>query len=270
MGEGDRTQGAHRQADDEDPLVIGGQLVEVTTGVRQPILPAGVLQRLHGAAMSHETRSPHTQSGVFQRLSDRLHFVRTAGEAVQDERSAGAARRLSESVGGLGGHIVGVAQPLHRIYRASAMHRLLLILLLLLPTVALGVTDDEAARRTRQMADELKSPYCPGKSLLTCTSGQAYDLRSEIKEMMVEGMTNAEIVDTLELRFGNDITNPPQPWYTFFVPFLPFAAGILLVGWVLRRWLRREDEGAPEELATPSDEDLERLARLRAQVAQEE
>jgi cytochrome c-type biogenesis protein CcmH/NrfF len=165
---------------------------------------------------------------------------------------------------------VGVAQQLRGIYRASAMRRVLLILLLLTPALTFAVTDEEAARRTRQMSDELKSPFCPGKSLLTCTSGQAYDLRSEIKEMMMEGKTNAEIVDTLSLRFGEEISNPPQPWYTFFVPFLPWVAGILLVGWVLRRWLHRDDDGAPDPTTPPTDEDLERLARLRAQVAQEE
>ena len=165
---------------------------------------------------------------------------------------------------------MGVAQPLRRVYRAPAMTRAALLLLLLAPVATYAVTDEEAARRTRQMSDELKSPYCPGKSLLTCTSGQAYDLRNEIKAMMVAGKTNAEIIDTLELRFGDEITNPPQPWYTFFVPFLPWVVGILLVGWVLRRWLKRGETETPSPQVAPSEADRERLARLRAQVAQEE
>lgn len=155
------------------------------------------------------------------------------------------------------------------------MKTVLLALLFVTPFAAHAVSEDEAARVTSKLSDKLKSPFCPGKTLLTCTSGDAYDLRQEIKALLIEGKSVDEVVQTLELRYGNDISNPPQPWYTFFVPFLPWVVGILLVGWVLRRWLKGsgpDDEGAPApDGGSPSSgPDAERLARLRAQVAQED
>ena len=84
------------------------------------------------------------------------------------------------------------------------------------------------------------------------------------------GMTEAEIVAALEDKHGDEITNPRQPWYTFFVPFLPFLCLGLLIFWVVSRW-RRVDESAFVD-ATVDDEpgDDDRLERLRAQVRSHE
>ncbi len=106
--------------------------------------------------------------------------------------------------------------------------------------------------------------------MLTCTSGQAYDLRQDMKTMMLEGMTDAEVIREVEQRFGQKVTNPPQPWYTFFVPFLPWMVGLSLVVWALRRWLRRGENADAPPIVEDTGADAERLARLRRQVAQED
>lgn len=135
---------------------------------------------------------------------------------------------------------------------------------------------DDVAHRVAKLTDELKSPYCPGKTLQTCTSYQAFELRREIKQMVEAGQSDDEILSTLQARFDHDdftIANPVQPWYTALVPFLPFLVGGLLVIWVFRRWtLRRRGEDGPAPAPTPAiaGEDAERLARLRARVAREE
>lgn len=136
---------------------------------------------------------------------------------------------------------------------------------------------DDVAHRVAKLTDELKSPYCPGKTLQTCTSYQAFELRREIKQMVEAGQSDEEILTTLQARFDNDdftIANPVQPWYTVLVPFLPFIIGGLLVIWVFRRWTlrRRGDDDAAAAAPAPAiaGEDVERLARLRAQVAREE
>jgi len=132
---------------------------------------------------------------------------------------------------------------------------------------------DPVTRRVRQMADELRSPFCPGKTLMTCTSYQAFELRREIETMVRDGMTDAEILKRLKTVHGNDISNPQQPWYTFFVPFLPFIVLAGLIFWIVRRWKTRGQETAiggadmeesPELLEEQIDED--RRARLRARV----
>ena len=121
---------------------------------------------------------------------------------------------------------------------------------------------DTTARRVRALADELKSPFCPGKTVNTCTSYQAFELRREIRELIDSGLTDAQVVALLQTRHGDEISNPKQPWYTFFVPFLPFIVLAGLIFWVVQKWRKPADEGS--DIALP--EASEHLSRLREQV----
>ena len=129
---------------------------------------------------------------------------------------------------------------------------------------------DPIAKKVSRMADELRSPFCPGKSISNCTSYQAFELRKTIYDMFKSGMTEPEIVAALEDKHGAEISNPVQPWYTFFVPFLPFLCFGLLIFWVVSRW-RRADESSLNETGHDSGSDhQDRLERLRAQVKSHE
>jgi hypothetical protein len=101
--------------------------------------------------------------------------------------------------------------------------RLALLFCLTAPALA-QVSEAEADRRVAALAEELKSPFCPGKTLMTCTSNQAYTLRKEMHEMVLRGLSNDEVIAELKLRYGDEVENPPQPWYTFFVPLMPYLA----------------------------------------------
>lgn len=122
-----------------------------------------------------------------------------------------------------------------------------------------------ADRRVRRLSDELRSPFCPGKTIMTCTSSQAYTLRQEMREMVLAGQSDEAIIAALALRYGDEIVNPPQPWYTVLVPFLPFILGGALVIWIFRRWRRGAQRADPAPPPDPAD--AEALARLRARVA---
>jgi cytochrome c-type biogenesis protein CcmH/NrfF len=93
--------------------------------------------------------------------------------------------------------------------------------------------------------------------------------------MMREGMENDEIIKRLQVQFPETkLINPEQPWYTFFVPFLPYILGALAIFLVLLAWRRGEQ---PDRIATAdmgdydaSQEDAgthqDRLAKLRDRV----
>lgn len=132
-----------------------------------------------------------------------------------------------------------------------------------------GSAVDEIGRRVRRLADELRSPFCPGKTLMTCTSYQAFELRREMREMIEQGMSDGDIIDALVLRHGEEVRNPPQPWYTILVPILPFLVLGVLLFWIFRKWKER-DRKTPDA-ATPELDpaDAERLARLRARTRAE-
>ncbi len=132
-----------------------------------------------------------------------------------------------------------------------------------------GSAVDEIGRRSRRLADELRSPFCPGKTLMTCTSYQAFELRREMREMIERGLSDAEIIDTLVQRHGEEVRNPPQPWYTILVPVLPFIVLAVLLFWIFRKWKER-DQRTPEQAPQALDPaDVERLAKLQARTKAE-
>jgi cytochrome c-type biogenesis protein CcmH/NrfF len=139
------------------------------------------------------------------------------------------------------------------------------------PAPAINITAAENAdieRRIRRMSEELHSPFCPGKSLMACTSFQAYQLRQEMVVMARAGKDDDQIVADLKVRYGTEVANPPQPWYTALVPFLPYIFGAIVLLIVARRWMiGARDEPESQEVAPDGDE-AARLARLRARVAQ--
>jgi len=124
---------------------------------------------------------------------------------------------------------------------------------------------EEASRRVNRLSDQLKSPFCPGKTLLTCTSYQAFELRKEMTNMIRDGKSDEEILAALRDSFGDELENPVQPWYTVLVPIMPFVLGALIALWVFTMWLkgaRREEDEALEEQPEVDEAQRERLAAL--------
>ncbi|MBU0550752.1 cytochrome c-type biogenesis protein CcmH [Myxococcota bacterium] len=137
------------------------------------------------------------------------------------------------------------------------------------PPPAQPAPEEALDRRIQGLSDELLSPFCPGKTVTNCTSYQAYQLRGEMREMAKEGLSDEAIVAKLRAAFDTEerkIANPAQPWYTFFVPILPFLLGGLLIVWVFLRWRHKRPQG--EAPVLPPDAD--KLARLRAMTAAED
>ena len=134
---------------------------------------------------------------------------------------------------------------------------------------------DKVAQRVSRLSDQMQSPYCKGKTLKTCTSPNAASLRRRIEEMMRTGKSDTEIIKLLQVEFPETkLINPEQPWYTFFVPFLPYifgASALLLVLLAWRRGTQSERVGMAdidsisEEITDPEVHD-DRLARLRSRV----
>lgn len=127
----------------------------------------------------------------------------------------------------------------------------------------------EITRRISRLADELNSPFCPGKTLLNCTSYQAYELRGEMQQLAISGLSDEEIVAKVQLRYSVRLDNPDQPWMSSVAPVLPFLFGGMLVLFAMKRW-KDHARAAPADTGPVSDEDAERLALIRAMVADPE
>jgi cytochrome c-type biogenesis protein CcmH len=119
------------------------------------------------------------------------------------------------------------------------MSRLLtaLAVLLLLASPAFAQTNvNEAADR---LFNHVMSPYCPGKLLATCGSGQADILRQEIRNDLAAGKTADAIEAELYYRFGDSIRSEPQTTGVGLVAWVVPAVLLLASGAWLVSWLRR-------------------------------
>lgn len=113
-----------------------------------------------------------------------------------------------------------------------------------------------------ELADELMSPFCPGRALSECPSPQAAELRQWIVEQDRAGVPRRAVEAELFRAWGDELRQAPRPegvgLAAYVVPALLFAAGGGVLAFFWRRQRRRaEAETAAARLA-PVDPDLER------------
>ena len=87
---------------------------------------------------------------------------------------------------------------------------------LLLPNTTYSQVDtfefdtEEQQNRFRTLSDELRCPMCQNSSLSGSTGGVAEDLRREVHRMIMEGMSDSEIIKFMFERYGDFILFRPR------------------------------------------------------------
>ena len=106
------------------------------------------------------------------------------------------------------------------------MTRLLLILALLMPVAALAVQPDEVLSnpameaRAREISQKLRCPVCQGENIDESNAAISRDLRLYVRERLVAGDDDEQVIDAVVDRFGE------------FVLFEPRARGGNLALWL--------------------------------------
>ncbi len=103
--------------------------------------------------------------------------------------------------------------------------------------------------------DTIMSPYCPGRTLGSCPSPQAREMRHEINRDLQAGKTVDAIKETLVQKYGPEILGTPERrGFGLFAWFVPVA--FLFIGCfiVVRRAAR-----AKEGTTTLTKRELERV-----------
>lgn len=105
-----------------------------------------------------------------------------------------------------------------------------------------------------QMAHELMSPFCPGRTLSACPSPQADELRQWILFQALAGRTREDIERSLADRYGDVLLSTPRAegWglSAYMVPVGAFLIGGGFVAWLLRRLVGGSTSGAPNSSAS--------------------
>ena len=124
-----------------------------------------------------------------------------------------------------------------------------------LAILVLGAGGAAAKSWSYDLAGELMSPYCPGRTLASCPSPQAAELVQWMVLQEADGATREQIVEMLIERFGEEIlAAPPAKGITlwaYVVPVLGFLVGGGLVVIALRRIVAK---GVVPESASQSGE----------------
>jgi len=87
---------------------------------------------------------------------------------------------------------------------------------LLLPSTSYSQVDtfvfdtDEQQNRFRTLSNELRCPMCQNSSLSGSTGGVAEDLRREVHRMIMEGVSDSEIIQFMFERYGDFILFRPR------------------------------------------------------------
>jgi cytochrome c-type biogenesis protein CcmH/NrfF len=134
----------------------------------------------------------------------------------------------------------------------------LAVALLLLASPAAAGPEDVA----NDIASKVMSPFCPGVTLHDCPSAEAQDLRDRIERWARQGLSEDQILDSLEANYGVAIRSTPPAgdggWVAWALPGTALALGLVL-GWLLlRRWTNAAVRGRARE-----EESLERAREGR-------
>ena len=148
----------------------------------------------------------------------------------------------------------------------------LLLAVLVASLVASLAAHAEAEGWAYDIAHELMSPFCPGRTLAECPSPQADELRLWIITQEAAGATRAEVERTLYQRFGDSVRSAPRAegWglTAYAIPIGGFVVGGGVAFLTLRRMVRRTPVGQSDSRASDSqasqsestaDPELERI-----------
>jgi cytochrome c-type biogenesis protein CcmH len=110
----------------------------------------------------------------------------------------------------------------------------LLILSCLVPT--------SYALEWQNVASELMSPACPGRTLINCTSGQSEQLRELIRQKAAQGESKAAIIRYFVDMYGEEIlAAPPKKGFAlvaWLLPLFVLLSGVGLIIVLTLRWSR--------------------------------
>ena len=142
--------------------------------------------------------------------------------------------------------------------------RKFLILLAFLATPAFAVQPDEILAdpgleaRARAISQLLRCPVCQGENIDDSNAVISRDLRILVRERLVAGDSNDQVIDFVVDRYGEFVLFEPRIAGANWLLWLAGPGMLLLGGGMALIWLRGRRRAAPPEALTPEEE-----ARLR-------
>lgn len=120
--------------------------------------------------------------------------------------------------------------------------------------------ESELDRKVREIAAELRCPFCQSQSLLESNSSLAQEMRVLIREKLEAGETPEEIKAYFVKSYSDWILLDPRPQgfnlAVYILPIVAVLAGMAILWLAIRRWTRAAPAAAAPQGIDETDPDL--------------
>ncbi len=155
----------------------------------------------------------------------------------------------------------------------------LLTVAVLFPSNALAAySEAEVEQLAQEISETTMSPFCPGRTLSACPSGQARELRLKVITWLNEGSTPDEVRTQLLALYGDEVRGTPRTEgfgiMAWLVPAFVIMLTFLLILYALRNLKAQRGgslentavEGVVSQGAESQESDPELLRRVQEEV----
>jgi cytochrome c-type biogenesis protein CcmH len=162
-----------------------------------------------------------------------------------------------------------------------ALAALIAVLAVWIVTFAVSARPRSVEQRTHDIASQLRCPACNGESVADASTPVAQQMRAVIREDVVAGQSDEQIIASFRASYGDAILlRPPLDGFTaiiWFGPIVALLAGVAVVTLAASEWRRSQpapalaqgvDDQAARDLGP--DERARLMAVLRREVAEDE
>lgn len=136
--------------------------------------------------------------------------------------------------------------PIHK-------YLILLYFLLCIGLPAQAADTPAVDARVQKLSEELRCLVCQNQSLADSNADLAVDLKNQVREQIIQGASDRQVIDFMTARYGDFVLyRPPLKATTLLLWFGP---GLLLIGGLIALFmrLRRRTEGAAEPVLTDAE-----------------
>jgi cytochrome c-type biogenesis protein CcmH len=120
---------------------------------------------------------------------------------------------------------------------------------------ALPVAEDpQLEARVLRVSEELRCLVCQNQTIADSNADLAKDLRREVRQMLMQGKSEAEVREFMVTRYGDFILyRPPFMWTTLLLWMGPFVL-LLAAAWIHRRMVTRRSEALATSALTKTEQ----------------
>lgn len=127
----------------------------------------------------------------------------------------------------------------------------MLLLLSAAGNVTAQVVNEELENQVREISHKLRCPTCQAQSVKESEAGLSVNMKNKVREMLVQGKSEAEILKFFEERYGEWILRSPKKegfnlvlWVTPLILIVVVSLIVVRILWN-RSGVRKEEQLSP-------------------------